>query len=180
MYDYESASENDENEILYEPEEESITNYTIVLCELHNNYIHGGNDVLPHWLVLYRFKEFDSTYIYDLADELNAGYLHLEMTGRIRSHNIYRNYLNIIKKENYIKPEIAQCIYLESGHCICIIKTFWIRLIQRKWKNILKEREEIIRKRRNPLSIRKREITGMWPNDISQIPVLKGMLYPLK
>ena len=190
MHNYETESETEsitesENEIIYEPEEESITKYNIVLCELFNKKKHGEiNDKIydntPGWLVLYRFKEFDSIYIYDLADELNAQYLHLVMTRRIRSHNIYINYINIIKKENYIKPEIAQCIYLETGHCICILKTFWIRLIQRKWKNIIKEREEIIRKRRHPLSIRKREITGMWSRDISQMPVLKGMLAWLK
>jgi hypothetical protein len=181
MYNYESDSDNeDENEIIYEPEEESVTKYNIVLCELFDREIHGGIYNISEWLVLYRFKELDSVYIYDFADELNAEYLHLAMTGRIRNHNIYRNYINIIKKDNYIKPEIAQCIYLESGHCVCILKTIWIRLIQRKWKNIIKEREEIIRKRKNPLSIRKREITGMWPGDISQMPVLKGMLYRLK
>ena len=130
-------------------------------------------------MTICRFKEFDKDYVYDYAYAVNAEYLRMTRRNNCE-HRIYRNYINIIKKDNYIKPEIAQCIYLESGHCVCILKTFWIRLIQRKWKNIMKEREEIIRKRRNPLSIRKREITGMWSRDISQMPVLKGMLASLK
>ena len=61
-----------------------------------------------------------------------------------KSHDIFRNYSEIIRNENYIKPEIIECIYLDTGHCIAIKKTFLIRIIQRSWRNILKKREQII------------------------------------
>ena len=93
-----------------------------------------------------------------------------------QSHNIFRNYREIITNQNYVKPEITECIYLDTGHCVAIIKTYWLKLIQRKWKNILKKRENIIKKRCHPNSISHREITGKWPKDCSNYPSLKGML----
>ena len=175
--DDESSLETD-NLLIYAPEEKSTTKYSLVLCELYNEELHGQNNRDISYLTICRFKEFNTDYVYDFADVLNAKYLILATV--FQEHCIYRNYINIIKNDNYIKPEIAECIYLESGHCVCILKTFWIRLIQRKWKNILKEREEIIRRRRNPISLRQREITGMWANDLSRLPLLNGMLKELK
>jgi hypothetical protein len=56
-----------------------------------------------------------------------------------KPHLLIRNYDNIIKKPNYIKPEIAQCIKLPTLEIIAVIKTIWIKIIQRKWKNICKK-----------------------------------------
>jgi hypothetical protein len=95
-------------------------------------------------------------------------------------HDIFRNYKQIITMDNYIKPEITECIYLNTGHCVAILKTFWLRLVQRKWKNIIKERNIIIKKRCNLNSLRHREITGKWPQDCLKLPQFKGMLSPLK
>ena len=84
--------------------------------------------------------------------------------------------MNIITRKNYIKPEITECIYLNTGHCVAILKTHWIRLIQKKWKNIIKERKTIIKKRCTVKSLRHREITGKWPDDCLFYPQLQGML----
>jgi len=164
----------------YEPEEISNTKYNIVLCELYNTFIHGQtiNSVKLHYLVICRFKTFDIDYINDAVEDYAERYIEMSEENHIaiRKHNIYKNYRNIISNENYIKPEIAQCIYLPTNECISIIKTVWIKIIQRKWKNVLAERKEIIKKRCNPFSIKYREMYGKWPKECFYYPKLKGML----
>jgi hypothetical protein len=175
--EYDSPDENDNN--IYDPEEKSLTQYNIILCELYNDNIHGssGNSqVKYHYLVNCRFKEFDIEFINDISNELNDHYLSL-FNGNYRAyHSIYKNYRNIITREDYIKPEIAECIYLETQECVAILKTFWIRLIQRAWKTVFKKRKEIILLRYHPISLRVRELTGKWPNNCLNYPGLKGML----
>jgi len=165
----------------YEPEEISITKYNIVLCELYNTYIHGmtSNTIVKyHYLIICRFKLFDINDINDIADVYSERYIEFVEDNHvsIRKHSIYKNYKNIVSNENYIKPEIAECIYLPTNECICIIKTFWIKIIQRKWKSILLERKEIIKKRCNPFSIKHKELYGKWPNECLHYPTIKGML----
>ena len=118
----------------------------------------------------------DIDFINDIADNINGRYHYLGN----HPHDIFRNYRQIIIKNNYIKPEITECIYLNTGHCIAILKTFWVRLIQRKWKNIIKERDNIIKKRCTLKSLRYREFNGKWPNDCLELPQLRGMLSQLK
>lgn len=168
-----------ENDNLYEPEEESLTRYNIILCELYNSKIHGcmvNNDKEENigYLVCCRFKNLDTELIEDIGSEVVGAY-HLNIING--EHNIYRNYRNIISRPEYFKPEIAQCIYLESQHCVAILKTFWIRLIQRKWKKIFKERQRVIQERCKLKSIKYREIYGKWPNSCYYWPTLEGMLF---
>lgn len=174
--DSEYDSDNDEeiNNIIYEPDEISNSRFNIALCELYNSHLHGliNSEVLYHYLVHTRYKSLHIGCISDIANNLNNEYIYLLN----QSHDIFRNYREIITRENYIKPEIIECIYLDTGHCVGIIKTFWIKLIQRTWKNILKKREIVISMRCNPISLRHREITGKWPKKCSSYPRLKGML----
>lgn len=86
------------------------------------------------------------------------------------SHTIIRNYLNIIENPYYIKPEIAQCITLDSGETIVILKTIWLRIIQRKWKKIYNERKQIQNIRKKLNSLRERELTGKWPKGSRYLP----------
>lgn len=172
--DYDSE---DNNLYIYGPEEQSITKYCISLCELYNNRIHGpvNSSVLYHYLVCYRFKNLNIKYINDISESIKNEYNILHN----KNHNIYRNYRNIINNENYINPEITECIYLNTGHFIAIKKTIWIKLIQRTWKTVLKKREIIIKKRCHIKSILYREIKGTWPKDCCNYPGLKGMLSKL-
>jgi hypothetical protein len=175
-----SDSEDEENSLDYEYncEEKSTTRFNIVLCELYNKRIHGDCEnslAKHHYLVTGRFKKFNIEYINKIIRFLNNCYLYLPNY----SHSIYRNYRNIILNPNYLKPEIAECIDLDTQERIAIIKTIWIKLIQRTWKNIFKKRKEIILKRCNPFSLRYREIYGKWPKDCSNYPTLKGMMYSI-
>jgi len=172
--EYESDYDEDySNNIMYEPEEPSITRFNISVCEIYNSRIHGetNSDVLYHYLVHSRYKNFDIDYINEDATYIQNEYIYLPN----QNHDIIRNYREIILN-NYIKPEITECIYLDSGHCVAIIKTHWLKLIQRTWKNIMKKREKIIKKRCHPTSLMHREITGKWPKDCCVYPKLKGML----
>lgn len=149
---YESFDDESEmDNIMYEPEEQSLTKYNIVICVKYKKEIHGfvDGEINNHFLTLGRLKEFNLLYI----------------------DNIYQF--------NIGNVEIAECFYLPSGDCISIIKTHWLKIIQRVWKKIYNERKIIINIRCNINSLKYREIFGKWPNNCINFPQLKGMLYKL-
>ena len=179
-----SDSDHEDNDI-YDPEELSATRFNIVLCELHNEMLHGlenNSAVQYHYLVSARFKNLNTDCINDCAALGKDQYRRLT-NSRIeqgKTHRIYRNYASIISKTNYIKPELAECVYLETQECVAILKTVWVKLIQRKWRNIVHVRREVMRKRSRPDAQHFMEINGRWPNDCLNYPSLKGMLSSLK
>jgi len=187
--EYESDSTyHEDNEQIYEPEELSSTKYNIVLCEIYNDLIYNSinlntrttilNNIKnllylnTQYIVMYRFK----TYNLFLIDGCIMDYLFdLDRwpIGRPINHPIIRNYTNICLK---IKPEIAECIYLDTGECICILKTFWLRLIQRTWRKIFKQRRHMFQIRHTLKSLRYREMYGKWPIACNNMPTIHGML----
>jgi hypothetical protein len=174
-----------EDNDIYDPEELSATRFNIVLCELHNEMLHGLENNSPvqyHYLVSARFKNLNTECINDCAAPWKDQYRRLA-NSRIeqgRTHRIYRNYASIISKTNYIKPELAECIYLETQECVAVLKTVWIKLIQRKWRNIVHTRREVMRKRSRPDAQHFIEINGRWPDNCLNYPSLKGMLASIK
>jgi hypothetical protein len=182
--EYEDDSDIDDD-VIYDPDESSPTRYNIVLCELHNPKIHGidpQSNVTSHYLVDCRFKRLNMKIINANASIITNVYSRLitRRDARTNSHPIYKNYTNIGARKTYIKPEIAECMYLETQECVAVLKTFWIRLIQRTWKNVMRRRATIIQKRTNPHALYNRQITGNWPSECSIYPGLKGMLAPIK
>lgn len=175
-----SDSDSDSSCYSYDSENETSNNhskYNIVLCELYNTKIHGiphYPDVLYHYLVITRLKKYNHTYINKLSKFYNYSYKQRIFT--IGNIDTISNYNNIINRENYIKPEIAECLYLKNGECICILKTFWLRLIQCHWKSIYKLKQNIIKKRMSPSNISYRTLKGVWPSDSIYLPGLKGMM----
>ena len=177
--------ESDIDDDIYHPEEPSPTRYNIVLCELHNPKMHGidpASKVSSHYLVDCRFKRLNMKIINANASIITHVYSRLLNRGdsRTNSHPIYKNYTNIVARNTYIKPEIAECMYLETHECVAVLKTHWIRLIQRTWKNVMRKRADVIQKRTNPHALYNRQITGNWPSDCSNCPGLKGMLSSIK
>jgi len=182
MSQYDSDDDYEEylfdNENLYQPEEQSLTRYNIILCELYNSKLHGSlengsKEENIGYLVCCRLKKLDLELTHGITSELVGAY-HLSI--RRGKHTIYRNYRNIIARLDYFKPEIAQCVYLESRHCVAILKTIWIKLIQRKWKKVFAERKRVLSERCGVRAIRIREVRGNWPTTCSYLPCLKGML----
>lgn len=188
--EYESESESDlyseydsEEEyidIIYFSEEPSVTRFNIALCELYNEIIHGkpiNYDLNNHYLLIYRFKQLNIDFINSEIDNYSLD-LHrwlqipLDQSNQL-IHPTIRNYRNIVFK---IKPEIVECIYLNTNECVSIIKTIWIKLIQRTWKKIYKDRQSILKKRCNIFSLKYREINGKWPKVCKTMPTISGML----
>jgi len=100
------------------------------------------------------------------------------LTSRINliPHKTIRNYDNIIRRPDYIRPEIGECFELPTFEHIVIIKTIWIRIIQRKWKAVFANRQKIIQLRCCPSSISTRQLTGKWPGHCLVLPGIRGML----
>ena len=90
-------------------------------------------------------------------------------------HPLIQNYKNIIKRKNYIKPEIFQKVYLKGGECCAILKTFWIRIVQRSWKRVFKERVRIRQLRKRIVAIMYWQMTNKWPDDCAYMPSIKHM-----
>ena len=70
------------------------------------------------------------------------------------------NIIDILSKPNYVKIELVERVYLETGEAVAIIKTHWIRLIQRRWKKYLRDRNANLR---SISHIRERELRGNVP-----------------
>jgi hypothetical protein len=139
--------------------------------------MYGGNIELNyHYIVHSRWKKL-TKHITNVGKYLNTHY-HTRIFARLNHLNPHpiNNYINIVRQYNYIKPEIGLCIYLESGECICILKTFWIKIIQRTWKKIFKQRKEIFQMRKTIFSLRHKETTGYYPDEYKNLPGLYKML----
>ena len=175
-----------------------IPRFQIVLCELHNPAIHGFDensdpDVPGHYLIHSKYDSLVSNYNSDYSDEEEDEYdcdiydvMHefkrhicrnIVPSSQFSNHPFIRNYKTIVSNENYIKPEIAECLYLSGDECVAILKTFWLRLVQRAWKRVFEERKQIYARRMRPDSLRHREISGKWPTCCSKLPGLHGMLF---
>ena len=175
-----------------------IPRFQIVLCELHNPAIHGFDensdpDVPGHYLIHSKYDSLVSNYNSDYSDEEEDEYdcdiydvmrefkrhiwCNIVPSSQFSNHPFIRNYKTIVSNENYIKPEIAECLYLSGDECVAILKTFWLRLVQRAWKRVFEERKQIYARRMRPDSLRHREISGKWPTSCSKLPGLHGMLF---
>ena len=188
--DYESDSNSDsdydsDSELYFDPDEVSPTRFNIVLCELYCK-LHGtgvDSNMYYYHLNISSFKKFDIGIMTDICIIYNTHYLNLINGNLPYNVNIsappysdIQNYNNIVTNNNYIKPQIAENIVLESGHCICVIKTIWLRLIQRTWKKIYALRKLVIRRRSSNNSLKMRELTGFWPDNCRVLPGLHGMM----
>jgi|LakMenEpi03Aug12_release.lakeMendotaPanAssembly.Ray.scaffolds.fasta_scaffold369849_2 hypothetical protein len=122
-------------------------------------------------------EEDNVTHIYQIQQQTVQHYMdEFDLPHRQKPHKLIRNYHNIIRSANYIKPEIAECFNLPTGEYIAIIKTMWIKFIQRKWKKVFAARQHIIKCRSCPSSLSTRQLTGYWPQHCLRMPGLKGML----
>jgi len=171
MSDFDNESEYDSYEdIVYESNEPNSNRFCIALCELYNNKIHGTCP-LGHYMVNCRYKVLNMDWIYETSDFIHIEYQLLNSY----DHDLCPNYREIVLREDYIKPEIVECINI-NGFCTAIIKTFWIKIIQRAWKNFLKKREEALKYRQNLSAIRYKEMNGLWPINCYAVGGIQGLL----
>jgi len=141
--------------------------YGLSVCELYHPYFHGkiNNGCFQNWL----YGSYLSCFDIEL-DELydDNGLFPTDNTGpygiaqaRQSSPNIthpfIRNHANITSSYSV---DIVEFIYLDTGHVLCILKTFWLKIFQRKWKKIYRQLQERIRKAKNPRRILYGRIIG--------------------
>lgn len=154
--------------------------YKLGLCELHCYKLHGGDKNLGHYLLMQTYADLHSIEdaeeegetdeeewdtdedeggwtIFDEADDCNSYYL-----GELANtkHSFIRNYSEIIKGPNYIKPEILSVVHLETGETVAILKTFWLRIFQRTWRRNFAKRLSALK---NIHNIHITRLTGRMP-----------------
>jgi hypothetical protein len=177
----------------------------LVVCEIYNKFIHGYDmnsydAVKGHYLCMHvsrnksifderdtesdldddeyereQYYENGECHISDIVDLHSAYYINY-IRNPTRTHDIIRNYRQIISKNNYIQPHLAEVLYLPGGECVAIIKTLWLKIIQRVWRRFYNQRKDAINKRKNPKSLHYREIYGKWPSDCNY-PQVNGMFW---
>lgn len=179
-----------------------MSRFSIVLCELYNPYLHSSVDEehelldevqeeWGHYLVHSKYKNFTNSVrntedVQQSVEEENIFDMIREYRHHIRMcvlpypelcrHPFIKNYDTIIRKRNYIRPEMAETFYLETGECVAILKTWYIRWIQRAWKRVCKERQRIYLLRCRPIALHFRQVHGRWSPECRLLPGLKGLL----
>ena len=184
-YDDSDYDSDDDEDLYFNPDEQSNTRFNIVLCELYCK-LHGkgmGGKLFYYYLNISSFKKLDMNVLNEICNNYNTYYYNLvsqvlpyNHTTNAPPFSTIINFNNIVSKDGYIRPQIAENITLESGHRICVIKTIWIKLIQRTWKKVFDLRKTVIKRRCTVYSLKTREITGKWPENCRVYPQLHGML----
>ncbi len=159
--------------------------YKLLIPEIYNITIHGNTiksdpNIKGQFIVIQQFpikynKNIERLFR-NINSQCNFYNNYYKSYFYYLTDNIIRNFSNIIKTKNYIKPEIGQIFYLGGGECVCVIKTFWIKIIQRTWKKIFKMRQNIKKIRHQPKSIYYKQISGKYPVECLYMPSIKGML----
>ena len=177
-----SESESDSDSVT---EVLQIGKNNIVLCEIFNPIMHGFTsesdpNVIGHYLLIGKYSldsiYFNNSYIRDVINNYQSNIHDLLLYPKYRRHPWIRNYKNIAARNNYIRPEIAECIILSGNETVAILKTFWLRIVQRTWKRIFRERCNILNIRKTMYALYFRQMHGSWPANCARLPELKGML----
>jgi len=137
----------------------------LAICELTHPNIHGTSlNWCGHFLVtwLVTTAEFESGEYMSLLDMID--YQHFEETGEYPLHPMIRTYWSQVLAKRYHDLQIIKSEYLNTGECIAILKTCWLRIFQRRWKNILRDRKRAREKAAKFLYYR--EQTGLWPSKL--------------
>ena len=116
--------------------QENYSKYNLAVAELYHPYFHGDdnnwNDDFRHLLFtsfLHCFSIEKNEMFGDIYPNGSTGGLRLRFS-RNRSdveHPYIRNYMNVARP---FKVDIVEMIELETGHMICIPKTFWLKIFQ--------------------------------------------------
>jgi hypothetical protein len=154
---------------------QSTNRYTLALTELYIPIKHGVLEKQYHhlynqYMIIDKVKTKEFYKQYDRVEEdvyiLNKLYQAFTQQVEAKSIDTMRvnpyisNIIDILSKPNYVKIELVERVYLETGEAVAIIKTHWIRLIQRRWKKYLRDRNANLR---SISHIRERELRGNVP-----------------
>lgn len=89
--------------------------------------------------------------------------------------NNYLYYYGLVRIPQH-EVQIMQVDRLADETCTVTIKTHWLRLVQRHWKKTYCKRRNMVRNRMSPQMQRYSQIHGKYPDCISRLPSMRGML----
>ena len=136
--------------------QENYSKYNLAVAELYHPYFHGDdnnwNDDFRHLLFtsflhcfsIEKDEMFDDIYPNDSTWDLR---LRFSRNCPDVEHPYIRNYMNVVRP---FKVDIVEMIELETGHMICIPKTFWLKIFQRKFKKYYNKLQKRIQRAKNP------------------------------
>jgi len=159
---------NDETTVLPPP---IVASYKLILPQMYNSTIHGNPDCDGHYLVHRLLK---NTNYYNPTHVRTMQFINNH--DRLFRHSFIRDYSRIIGEVKFAQPQIAECVYLEGGEYVAILKTFYIRIIQRAWKKTFARRLQIHNQKKLAINILYRLKHGYWPDHCTQLPSLRGLL----
>lgn len=154
----------------------------LVLCELFHPTLHGfdiesDRSVLGHYLIIEQCSTVDFREIDDLVYYYQTNIQRtVANNSKFNIHPWLRNYKNIVLNPDYIRPQIAECIYLSGDEKVAILKTFWLRIVQRAWKRLFRTRSLIRQQRQSIYSSVYKQIYGEWPKTCENMPHCRGIL----
>jgi len=131
--------------------------YYIGLCHLYSN----RHTQFTQWL---------------LSTSVSANSFFRHSYDNINNYLYYYGLLRIPQHE----VQIMQVHRLADEMCTVSIKTHWLRLVQRHWKKTYCKRRNMVRHRRSPQMQKYSQIHGKYPDCISRLPSLRGMLSAYK
>ena len=148
-------SDSDSEEELSSSEEEEQedpsscpNNRKLLVCELHNSLIHGGDNANGHFLIYDVFSNWRSTKVNQACSIISNSYRRLAQENSPKLHHkAIRNYKNIVVTNAFNELQIATCVRLPSGELVTILKTVYLRIFQRMWKKYYKKLIEKVKKR---------------------------------
>jgi hypothetical protein len=97
--------------------------YKLALCNIYNNKFHGKNEKLQGYVLCEMIYKKNTNFIKEFKG----------------SKNSYTSSFRRAYHDDTLKPEIVEIRYLDSGECICCLKTFWIAIFQRLWRKFVKK-----------------------------------------
>jgi hypothetical protein len=131
--------------------------YYIGLCHLYSN----RHTQFTQWL---------------LSTSVSANSFFRHSYDNINNYLYYYGLLRIPQHE----VQIMQVHRLADEMCTVSIKTHWLRLVQRHWKKTYCKRRNMVRHRMSPQMQQYSQIYGKYPDGISRLPSLRGMLSAYK
>ncbi len=131
--------------------------YYIGLCHLYSNRHTQSTSQYRQWLLSTSVSA--KSFFRHSYDNIN-NYLYYYGLVRIPQHEV----------------QIMQIDRLADETCSVIIKTHWLRLVQRHWKKTYCKRRNMVRHRMSPPMQRYSQIHGKYPDCISRLPSVRGML----
>jgi hypothetical protein len=141
--------------------------YKLAIGELYHPYFHGDDTQWGEDFRKFIYTSYLCSFLIEKDEMFDDDLYPTDMSGpwglnRERiwpdiAHPYIRNYLNIAKP---FRLDIVETLEIESGHLLCIIKTFWLKIFQRKCKKYYKALQARIKYAKNPRVLFYRSITG--------------------